>query len=278
MLDVILESPLEEVVTLEVITRLYALGVIAPLASREREGAATSAPSFFEVSTREPAPVERTLSGDLEPLPQFDAQWLAPEVARQLEAFRIRPVVEPPEQRPLTPEMAAFTQGDAAAEDASLASALAQVPELIAEQDLVPETLASAPTAQPLHERLPATLPVALAPVAEPALEAAPAAIAPQEPEPVPAPVLVPLARIQLRSADQVPARIDPGGAANPEAEFFKDEPEVEAAPALAPLPEALPPVPVRGAEMAAEPKVLARVLVAATALALIAAAVAVTL
>ncbi len=286
VLDVILESPLEEVVTLEVITRLYALGVIAPLPARDEEERSTRAPSFFEASTPGNAPsLEQRLFGDLEALPQFDAQWqepglgtpLPPELARQLEAFRIRPVVEPAEPRPLTPEMTAFTQGAPVAEDASLASALANAPELIAEQELVPETLASAPTAQPLHVPQVVPEPAPVEPV--PALSLVPAA--PEAPAPVP------LARIQLRptpapmpAVELVSARIEEKVPLNPEAEFFRDEPEAPVAEApAAQAPVALPVVsaPAASAEMAAESRGLSRLLVAATALALIAAAVAVT-
>ncbi len=163
VLTVVLEAPLEEVVTLEVITRLYALGVIAPLPAA---APVLTAPAFFEPAAepdfRAVVPgdrgedMERMLFGGTEPPALFDEAWqemsvprvsqqlsgtgqpaapalpsmtpLAPEVLRQLEAFRIRPIVEPVE--PKSPEeVNAFARGSSAREDGSLASALQEAAE-----------------------------------------------------------------------------------------------------------------------------------------------------
>ncbi|MGQ0504040.1 MAG: response regulator [Myxococcaceae bacterium] len=79
VLQVILESPVEEVLTLEVITRLHELGVIAPLPATEYTRYQRSAPQFFEPRAVSSQPSEDALPAELQ---------------RQLDAFNIRPVVE----------------------------------------------------------------------------------------------------------------------------------------------------------------------------------------
>jgi hypothetical protein len=110
---VVTECPWGEVTTLEAVNRLYALGLLAPSAApREDDDVAVLRPGahlrLFEPRVAHPDEAMNELFGTaIPPAPEvprpaardvFDD--LAPELSRQLDAFRIAPVVEEPAPAP----------------------------------------------------------------------------------------------------------------------------------------------------------------------------------
>lgn len=150
--DVLLDSPLNETLTMEVIGRLAALGVVVPqpLAAPQAPVPSTEGPASSAADPRASVQVMTELFGPTpalaSPPPVADptvaasedwftepvgsgldvadpaggwraasarevAKELAPELDRQLEAFRIRPRIEDGEA-PASPELRAFLRGD----------------------------------------------------------------------------------------------------------------------------------------------------------------------
>jgi DNA-binding response OmpR family regulator len=155
--DVLLDSHFDELLTLEVATRLYLMGVVGPVAGSEGlDEALRAAPALFEPRSAEADDLMRQLfegvteirAADVEPALVDDADWVVPpatndlevddpaggwqaaaipdshvfdgvedEVARTLAAFNTPTVVEPVEVRPEVKPVEAFAQGAATADD-----------------------------------------------------------------------------------------------------------------------------------------------------------------
>jgi CheY-like chemotaxis protein len=181
--DVLIDCNLSEVLALEVITRLYSMGVVAPVDGTHADDEAQLAralPKLFEPAPREahermselfgaeaPAPEQEGPAADddwtdstlftdsfsqveategwtaghfqlpyADPRPE-DLDGLTPEVVRQMDAFRIRPVVEPLDARPMPQELSSTELGlfldGATVEDSggSLAGTVQAMPEPI---------------------------------------------------------------------------------------------------------------------------------------------------
>lgn len=117
--SVISESTMDEVMALEVVTRLYVMGVLTPAVAEEIRPLSV-APAFFD-------PVQ--------PVSLFEATGtLEPELLKQLEAFRIKTVVEPRPDKafdpgvmtspvPASAAFADFMRGDAMEEVTPVAMA-----------------------------------------------------------------------------------------------------------------------------------------------------------
>ncbi|MFZ5469688.1 MAG: response regulator, partial [Myxococcota bacterium] len=116
--DVLCESGLDEVTALEVVTRLYTMGVVVPAEPEEELVFPRPSPALFEPAPKEAEERLRELFGDSvpphvsQPSPVPASDWydelpfegegprsLPPELERQLEAFRIGEVFEPPEPK-----------------------------------------------------------------------------------------------------------------------------------------------------------------------------------
>ncbi len=155
--DVLLDSTFDELLTLEVATRLYLMGVVGPVAGAASEEELKAAPRLFEPRSAEAEDLMRQLfdglteirAADVEPAPTDDADWVAPalagaelqvddpaggwqaaalpeshvfdemeeEVARTLAAFNPPTVVEPREARVEERPVAAFADGKVEADD-----------------------------------------------------------------------------------------------------------------------------------------------------------------
>jgi two-component system chemotaxis response regulator CheY len=124
--QVVSDSPLDEALTLAVATRLYLLGVIAPVeVSRSAAEAPRRAPSLFEPSDTRDAWFDAPRRDELEvadpaggwqtTAPPELTQELAPELLALLEAFDIPVHLEAPELRGASPDVSAFLAGSAEA-------------------------------------------------------------------------------------------------------------------------------------------------------------------
>ena len=153
--QVLMDSPLDETVTLEIATRLYLMGVVVPMKSDEHTGIARGDPRLFEPRASEadermealfstnPTPIqvlaESTDADDdweqenrgtgLDMASDPSAGWsttrtinlhegqdLAEEVQAQLDAFNIQPVVEHESAPLFATDLMEFTTGEAASE------------------------------------------------------------------------------------------------------------------------------------------------------------------
>lgn len=165
--QVLMDSPLDETVTLEIATRLYLMGVVVPVKADENPGIARRDPRLFEPKPTEavermdqlfstnPTPIQvlaETEAADEDwehdplgtglemstdpsegwsttrTLDLYEGQDLAAEVQQQLNAFNIQPVVEH-ERAPLfATDLMEFTTGEAAAERPMEAALTAPIP------------------------------------------------------------------------------------------------------------------------------------------------------
>lgn len=144
---VLLDSPLHETITLEVITRLYLMGVLVPAAHALTDDSELVAPvKLFEPKDDEAQERMQALFGPSVPEAQLSAQgaertaepdwnqapeWdgLPADAARTLQAFMTRTVVEAPEPETARGqgELKDFARGAAALEQPSLSEALSQI-------------------------------------------------------------------------------------------------------------------------------------------------------
>lgn len=107
--DVVMTASLDEITALEAITRLYAMALLSPLAHVDAPSHldAAEVPAFFEPATGSPEAsspgLHDALFGDVEWLESSAArapniapaqEALDPQLLQQLDAFRIKPVVE----------------------------------------------------------------------------------------------------------------------------------------------------------------------------------------
>jgi DNA-binding response OmpR family regulator len=130
---VVTECPWGEVTTLEAVNRLYALGLLSPSTLPPEEDDAVVLRPGAHLRLFEPRVVnaEDTMNelfgGALPPAPETFAD-LAPELTRQLDAFRIVPVVEEPVVAPVAAdpdacEAQAFARGTAVSDAVPMADA-----------------------------------------------------------------------------------------------------------------------------------------------------------
>lgn len=142
---VLLDSPLHETITLEVITRLYLMGVLVPAAhALTDEGEPALPVKLFEPRDNEAEERMQALFGDGVPELQLSAaeptqtpepdwtqapEWdgVPPEAARTLQAFMTRTVIEPPEPAKDKGELFDFARGELSLDQPSLSEALAQI-------------------------------------------------------------------------------------------------------------------------------------------------------
>lgn len=157
---VLLDSPLHETITLEVITRLYLMGVLVPAAhALSDEGAPVAPVKLFEPRDTEAEETMHALFGDglpdlqlpaTEPSRAAEPDWaqapewdgVPPEAARTLQAFMTRTVIEPPEPAKDKGELFEFARGDLSLDQPSLSEALAQIaptpPPVVRAEELKP--------------------------------------------------------------------------------------------------------------------------------------------
>lgn len=108
----LLEGRYPETLALEAVTRLYQLGVLSPeLGKRSPEVEPKSAPVLFEGMSRSP---RSSRSRAAAARAAIQADGLEPELLRQMEAFQIQPVVEPPEPVAIGRMMLVTSRGPAA--------------------------------------------------------------------------------------------------------------------------------------------------------------------
>ncbi len=165
--QVLLDSPLDETVTLEIATRLYLMGVVMPLKADAHSGVAKGEPRLFEPKASEadermdqlfatnPTPIQvlaetsgadddwelETRGTGLEMSSDPSAGWsttrtidlhahqdLAAEVQQQLNAFNIQAVVEHEGAPVFATDLMEFTTGGAASERPMEAALTAPIP------------------------------------------------------------------------------------------------------------------------------------------------------
>jgi DNA-binding response OmpR family regulator len=159
--QVLMDSPLDETVTLEIATRLYLLGVVVAIGTPEQSGMAKADPHLFEprpteaaermdsLFTTNPTPIQVLVDAP----PETDEDWfheaegtgldatgaaeewqtvqaveLSPELKHQMAAFNIQPIIDAQPAPMFANDLLEFAAGEASSEQPMEAALTAPIP------------------------------------------------------------------------------------------------------------------------------------------------------